>query len=242
MAQFSPALIGGLYWRGGSKQGVYAGLLAGFGMWAYTLLLPTVLRSLPAEYSHFTESFLNVGPMGINWLRPEALLGFESFAALTHGVVWALGLNIILYIWISRIFAPAWLNKFKQKAFSIMKPSHCRHRASTDISYIHHDVARLKVGDLITLAKRITGDGATMRAFQQFCAQNNVVLNRKQQCQRHVVAFYRTIFAGTIGAASARTLLTTAMVNNGLALGQVANILTKPHSGNVLIKTDHDHD
>ena len=48
VAQFSPALIGGLYWRGGSKQGVYAGLLAGFGMWAYTLLLPTVLRSLPA--------------------------------------------------------------------------------------------------------------------------------------------------------------------------------------------------
>ena len=29
VAQFSPALIGGLYWRGGSKQGVYAGLLAG---------------------------------------------------------------------------------------------------------------------------------------------------------------------------------------------------------------------
>ncbi len=33
------------------------------------------------------------------------------------------------------------------------------------------------------------------------------------------------IWQGTIGAASARTLLTTAMVNNGLALGQVANIL-----------------
>jgi Na+/proline symporter len=115
VAQFSPALIGGLYWRGGSKQGVYAGLLAGFGMWAYTLLLPTVLRSLPAEYSHFTESFLNFGPMGINWLRPEALLGFESFAALTHGVVWALGLNIILYIWISRILP--YLQRFLENFF-----------------------------------------------------------------------------------------------------------------------------
>src|SRR5690606_19440603 len=30
VAQFAPALIGGLYWRGGSKQGVYVGLLTGF--------------------------------------------------------------------------------------------------------------------------------------------------------------------------------------------------------------------
>ncbi len=53
VAQFAPALIGGLYWRGGSKQGVYAGLLTGFAMWAYTLLLPTVLRSLPAPLKQF---------------------------------------------------------------------------------------------------------------------------------------------------------------------------------------------
>jgi Na+/proline symporter len=43
VAQFAPALIGGLYWRGGSRQGVYAGLIVGFLMWMYTLLLPTIL-------------------------------------------------------------------------------------------------------------------------------------------------------------------------------------------------------
>ena len=88
VAQFAPALIGGLYWRGGSKQGVYAGLIAGFAMWTYTLLFPTVLRSLPDEYYQFTYSFLMFGPLGIDWLKPEALLGFESFAPLTHGLVW----------------------------------------------------------------------------------------------------------------------------------------------------------
>ena len=107
VAQSSPALIGGLYWRGGSKQGVYAGLLTGFTLWAYTLLLPTILRSLPEQFKSYTESFLTLGPLGIGWLRPEALLGFESFAALTHGVVWSLGLNIILFIWVSRIFRPS---------------------------------------------------------------------------------------------------------------------------------------
>src|SRR5690606_23033787 len=64
VAQFAPALIGGLYWRGGSKQGVYAGLLTGFALWAYTLLFPTILRSLPEAYSGFSQSLLNQGPFG----------------------------------------------------------------------------------------------------------------------------------------------------------------------------------
>jgi Na+/proline symporter len=36
----SPALIGGLYWRGGSRQGVYAGLLLAFNVGLH-LLFPT---------------------------------------------------------------------------------------------------------------------------------------------------------------------------------------------------------
>ena len=226
VAQFSPALIGGLYWRGGSKQGVYAGLLSGFFLWAYTLLLPTVLRSLPLEYSHFAQQFLTLGPLRIHWLRPEALLGFESFAALTHGVVWSLGLNIVLYIWVSRIFRPSIAEQIQAESFFYYETKPLpTHTTSSDISYLNHDVARLKVGDLITLAKRITGEGPTTHAFRQFCTQNNVILNENSSANGMWWRFTEQYLAGTIGSASARTLLTTAMVNNGLALGQVANIL-----------------
>lgn len=58
VAQFAPALIGGLYWRGGSRQGVYAGLIVGFLMWSYTLLFPTILRSLPEAYQDAAQSIL----------------------------------------------------------------------------------------------------------------------------------------------------------------------------------------
>jgi Na+/proline symporter len=57
VAQFAPALIGGLYWRGGSRQGVYAGLIVGFLMWSYTLLFPTILRSLPEAYQKLLKVF-----------------------------------------------------------------------------------------------------------------------------------------------------------------------------------------
>ena len=226
VAQFSPALIGGLYWRGGSRQGVYTGLVVGFALWTYTLLFPTILRSLPTEYSQFSQQFLISGPFGINWLRPEALFGFESFAPLTHGVTWALGLNIILYIWISRIYRPSIAEQIQAESFFYYetKPIPAQHTAA-DINYLQHDVARLKVGDLITLAKRITGEGPAVHAFQQFCNINNVVLNEASSANGMWWRFTEQYLAGTIGAASARTLLTTAMVNNGLALGQVANIL-----------------
>lgn len=226
VAQFAPALIGGLYWRGGSKQGVYAGLIVGFIMWAYTLLLPTILRSLPDDYTSMTMQFLLHGPLGMSWLRPEALLGFESFAPLTHGVIWALGLNTLLYIWISHIFRPSIAEQIQAESFFYYetKPLPAQ-SSSSEISYLHHDMARLKVADLITLAKRITGEGPTTRAFDQFCQQNNVVLNANSSANGMWWRFTEQYLAGTIGAASARTLLTTAMVNNGLALGQVANIL-----------------
>ncbi len=226
VAQFAPALIGGLYWRGGSRQGVYAGLIVGFLMWMYTLLLPTILRSLPDQYQDFSYHFLHSGPFDISWLRPEALLGFESFAPLTHGVIWALGLNIILYVWISRIYRPSVAEQIQAESFFYYetKPLPAQH-TSTDMSYLHHDAARLRVGDLITLAKRITGDRPTQHAFAQFSSQNNVLLNEHSFANGMWWRFTEQYLAGTIGAASARTLLTTAMVNNGLALGQVANIL-----------------
>ncbi len=59
MAQFAPVVLGGLYWKGGTRIGALTGLGAGFAIWAYTLLLPSFAKSgwLPAE-------FLQLGPWG----------------------------------------------------------------------------------------------------------------------------------------------------------------------------------
>src|SRR5262249_28401318 len=41
VAQFAPAILGGIYWRGGTRSGALAGLSLGFAVWVYTLLLPS---------------------------------------------------------------------------------------------------------------------------------------------------------------------------------------------------------
>ena len=43
IAQFAPAVFLGLLWKQANARGAKAGLLAGIGAWAYTLLLPAVL-------------------------------------------------------------------------------------------------------------------------------------------------------------------------------------------------------
>ena len=45
VAQFAPAMLGGMYWKGGTRAGALAGLLAGFALWAYTLMLPSIAKS-----------------------------------------------------------------------------------------------------------------------------------------------------------------------------------------------------
>ena len=42
VAQFAPALIGGLFWRSSTKAGAITGISAGFLVWCYTLLLPAL--------------------------------------------------------------------------------------------------------------------------------------------------------------------------------------------------------
>ena len=40
VAQFAPAILAGIYWRGATRHGVFWGMAAGFGVWVDALLLP----------------------------------------------------------------------------------------------------------------------------------------------------------------------------------------------------------
>ena len=101
VAQFVPAVLGGLYWKGGTRRGATVGLLAGFGVWFFTLVLPSLVGPgrLPA-------SILTEGVGGIAGLRPFALFGLEGLGYLSHGLFWSWFFNIGLYVGISLAVPP----------------------------------------------------------------------------------------------------------------------------------------
>ncbi|WP_299183221.1 hypothetical protein [uncultured Neptuniibacter sp.] len=99
--QFAPALFGGMFWRKGNSLGAFLGLVSGFTIWVYTLLIPTFIK-----HGWLSESLLTEGPWQLVMLRPEALFGLEGFHPVTHAVFWSLIFNIGSYIIGSLIFSP----------------------------------------------------------------------------------------------------------------------------------------
>jgi signal transduction histidine kinase/Na+/proline symporter len=87
--QFVPAVLLGLYWKGGTRTGALAGLAAGFGVWTYTLLIPSFVDS-----GWVGASLLTQGPWGIEMLRPRALFGLQGFDTWTHALIWSLVFNL----------------------------------------------------------------------------------------------------------------------------------------------------
>ncbi|MDH5246342.1 MAG: sodium:solute symporter, partial [Betaproteobacteria bacterium] len=101
VAQFAPAIIGGIYWKGGTRTGALCGLAAGFAVWIYTLLLPSFAKSgwLPI-------TFLSQGLLDAELLRPQQLFGLDGFDPITHCLFWSMLANIGCYVGISLIKGP----------------------------------------------------------------------------------------------------------------------------------------
>ncbi|ABK15995.1 PAS domain S-box protein [Syntrophobacter fumaroxidans] len=91
--QFAPAILGGLFWRGGNKTGAILGLAGGFAVWSYTLLLPSFIKS-----GWISNALLEKGAWGIELLKPEELFGLTGLNPLSHAVLWTMFVNIGLYV------------------------------------------------------------------------------------------------------------------------------------------------
>src|SRR5690606_2900112 len=86
LAQFAPALILGLIWRGANARGAALGMTAGILVWAYTLLFPSLASPDNAVVAD--------GLFGWAALRPQALFGTAA-QPLNHGALWSLSINLL---------------------------------------------------------------------------------------------------------------------------------------------------
>lgn len=95
-AQFAPAIIGGIFWRGGTRKGALAGLIAGSLVWAFTLPTP-----FAAQAGILPDSILTQGLFGISFLRPYHFLGLEGMDPISNSLFWSMFFNIGFYIIVS---------------------------------------------------------------------------------------------------------------------------------------------
>ena len=193
MAQFLPALIGGLVWKRANARGAIAGLLAGFAVWAYSLLLPMFAQS-----GLFPTGFLVDGPFGLEFLKPQSLFGTE-LPPLLHGVFWSLLFNIVAYTAGSVSRKPELIERLQANIFvpDELRAGPVRRRWRT----------MLAVGDLEDMVARYLGSERTERSFRAHAQQRDLAYDRNLEVDPHFLRFAEQLLASAIGAASSRLLM-----------------------------------
>ena len=213
VAQFAPALIGGLYWREGTRRGALAGLLAGFGVWAYTLLLPSFAKS-----GWLPRSFLDEGPFGIALLRPQELFGLAGLDEISHCMFWSLAANLTAYIVLSLGKRPQAVEATQATLFvDIFKQGH-----SSGAQFWR---GRAEVEDLYALVGRFLGPDKAREAFAGYARRRGLAGRDALAADAGLVHFAETQLAGAIGSASARVMVASVVKEEPLGLDEVMNIL-----------------
>ncbi len=198
IAQFAPALVGGLIWRGANSRGAVLGMAGGIAVWAYTLLLPTLAEP--------TASIVVDGPFGIAALRPQALFGTVA-EPLNHGVMWSLSVNMLLYVLGSLSRASTARERIQSSIFV--------RRESSPIPALRRSRAAVTVDQLRDTIGRYLGVERTERSFERFTQDTGLVLVGAKPASDEVIRFSEQLLASAVGSPSARLILSLLIKRNG---------------------------
>lgn len=209
-AQFAPALLIGLYWRGATRQGAAAGLIAGFMVWCYTLLLPGFAQS-----GWLDATLLTDGPRGIDWLKPYALFGLEGWDIYTHSLLWSMLANVGLLVGISLFTRPTPLEQTQAALFTeAMNPN---------LQSAPLWSGQTTQGALNELLIRYLGDRATRRVFRQHRTDNAFAADEPANAE--LITRAEQALAGSLGSASARVLINSVVRGEALDIESILSIL-----------------
>ncbi len=195
IAQLAPAFFIGFVWRRATARGAAAGIIAGFAVWAYTLLLPKLIgdTALGAE-------FLKHGPFGFSVLRPEMIF-FLHFDHLTHGVVWSLVANVFAFVSVSLLRPLEPIERLQANIFIEESPKQPAAPAFRPWR------TSVPMDELMSTVSRYLGEERTKRSFADYMAVRGISPNDCARGDMHALRFAENLLASAIGAPSSRLVM-----------------------------------
>jgi signal transduction histidine kinase len=214
VAQFAPSLLGGMYWRKGNYKGAMAGMLVGFAIWAYVLILPSLIAA------DFIPDVFNQWPiLGTEWLQPAHLLGLKGYSPLTLATLWSLSLNTLLYILVSLHTRTSTQEINQAEIFTKI----FQYSSSIENSVAWKGKALLK--EITSLLQRFMGPHQTQEAVRQFEYKHNLNLSEQAIADSRFVNYAENILSGVIGAGSARLMVNSVAQEDPITFQEVVEIL-----------------
>ncbi len=214
VAQFAPALLGGIFWRGGTRTGAISGLIAGFAVLTYTIFLPSLV-----QVGLIHQDFLTAGPFGLKLLKPYQLFGLQHFNPVSHAAFWSILVNVSLYIAVSVLGRPRAIEHTQAALFvDVFKYS-----GETGDSLFRRGTVNLP--DLRSLLSRFLGKTKVDQELSGYARKHNINWDDHTTADADLVGHAEKLLTGAVGSASARIMVSSVVKEEPLGIEEVLNIL-----------------
>ncbi len=214
IAQFMPAIIGGLFWKKANKAAAIVSTVIGFGMWFYTLVLPSVAGSLWVSTSFVTE-----GPWGIGWLRPYELFAMHEFSPVTNALFWSLLFNLVSFVLLS-----VWTSQTaEEKNQSEIFVDIFRYSELYEHSIVWRGTAYLQ--DIQKLLASFIGASRAEQLLRGFANRYKIDWQTSSSIDPRLVSYTERILSGYVGSASARLMIATTTKEEEIKIDGLMDVL-----------------
>ncbi|MEM6319228.1 MAG: ATP-binding protein [Bacteroidota bacterium] len=214
IAQFAPIILGGLYWKRGTRKGAIAALGIGFTIWFFTLPFPTLIES-----GLLSKTILSEGLFGIHALKPYALFGLEGFDQISHAAFWSLFFNTFTYVLISLNTVPSQIEITQADLFVDI------YKYGNTIG--DYDVVKraAKTKDIKKLLNRFLGESRANVLINKYEQKHHLDLSTAQTATADLVNYTEKHLSGALGAASAKVVISSIVKEDPISLEEMFKVL-----------------
>ncbi len=214
VAQFAPALLGGIFWKGGTRSGAISGLIAGFAVLTYTIFMPSLV-----DIGLIHQDFLTAGPFNLQLLKPFHLFGLQHFNPISHAAFWSILFNVSFYIAVSVLGRPRAIEHTQAALFvDVFKYS----EESGDALFRRGTV---NLPDLRSLLSRFLGKAKADAELSGYAQKHNINWEKHATADADLVGHAEKLLTGAVGSASARIMVSSVVKEEPLGIEEVLNIL-----------------
>ncbi|MBA9075041.1 Na+/proline symporter/signal transduction histidine kinase [Flavobacterium gossypii] len=224
IAQLAPAFFGAILWRRGSRNGAIAGMIAGFFICGYTLLVPYAIG-----ITNFDNSFITNGLFGIELLKPFQLFGIDYLDPVPQALFWSILFNCLTYLAVSVSFK----GNYRERNYAEMFVDIDKYITMHENAFIWKGTAY--ISDIQKVLKRFLGEERTKRALNLFSLKYNIDKNQELADAR-LIKFAENLLTGHIGTASAKILIASVVKEEKITLPEVLKILEESKENIIINK------
>ena len=213
VAQFAPSLLGGMYWKGGTKKGAIWSLFVGFLIWAFLLPFPTM------GSVDWVANILENGVFSFSGLRPDAFLGTGNTDPIPLALFWSLFFNLVFYVGVSLFTNPSAIER-TQAALFVDIYKYTNSGGEIDVTK-----REAPFHDIKMILSRFLGKERAEQLLNEYSNSEDIDLEKLTTANADLVNYAEKNLAGAIGAASARVIITSVAKEEPLSLEELMRVL-----------------